>query len=114
MKIIEAVIPQSKMTQAFAALKGLPLGGLTYYDSKGRGEIPTPVVHTGRGTSVYRPEFNTNVTIDIVVRDSMVKEVANRILESTSTGLAGEGKIFVSEIEQAVDIGSGVRGDEAI
>ncbi len=44
----------------------------------------------------------------------MVKEVASMILESTSTGLAGERKIFVSEIEQAVDIGSGVRGDEPI
>jgi nitrogen regulatory protein P-II 1 len=114
MKKIEAVIPHGRMERAFAALKDLPLGGLTYYESKGRGQIPTPVVHAGRGTSVYRPEFNVNVTVSIVVKDPQVKDVVDNIVESTSTGLAGEGKIFVSDIDEAVDIGSGERGEAAI
>ena len=53
MKKIEAVIPHSRMETAFSVLKGFPIGGFTYYDSKGRGQIPTPIIHTGRGTSVY-------------------------------------------------------------
>ncbi|MDP9196987.1 MAG: P-II family nitrogen regulator [Thermoproteota archaeon] len=114
MKKVEAVIPHARMQSAFSTLRQLDLGGLTYYDSKGRGQIPTPVIHAGRGTSVYRPEFNVNVTISIVVKDSIVDKVVGKILDSTSTGLAGEGKIFVSEIDDAVDIGSRERGDAAI
>ena len=64
MKKIEAVVPHARLGNAFAALKELDLGGLTYYDSKGRGQNPTPELHSGRGTSTYRPEFNVNATID--------------------------------------------------
>ena len=63
MKKIEAIIPQSRLESVFETLKELNLGGLTYYDSKGRGQIPTPEIQSGRGTSTYRPEFNVNATI---------------------------------------------------
>jgi nitrogen regulatory protein P-II 1 len=106
MKRIEAIIPQSKMSDAFSALKELNIGGFTYYDSKGRGLNPPAAVHSGRGTSLYTPEFNPNLTIFTVVDDTMVDQVVNKILASTSTGLAGEGKIFISEIDQIIDIGT--------
>lgn len=106
MKRIEAIIPQSKMSDAFSALKELDIGGITYYDSKGRGENPPAAVHSGRGTSVYTPEFNPNLTIFTVVDDSLVEQVINKILASTSTGLAGEGKIFISDVNEIIDIGS--------
>src|SRR5919205_3831107 len=114
MKKIEAVIPQSKLEGAFIALKELDLGGLTYFDSKGRGQVPRPRMHSGRGTSNYTPEFNVNATIALVVNDSLVDKVVDKILEGTSSGLAGEGKIFVSDIEDAIDIGSNKRGESAI
>ncbi len=114
MKKIEAVIPSARMDTAFAALKELNLGGLTYYDSKGRGQIPRPEIHSGRGTATYRPEFNVNTTITIVVKDSMVEKVVDKLLESTSTGLAGEGKIFVSDVDDVVDIGSKQRGEATL
>ena len=114
MKKIEAVIPQSKLEGAFMALKELDLGGLTYYDSKGRGQIPRPQLQSGRGTSTYTPEFNTNSTIVLIVKDAIFDKVINRILENVSTGRAGEGKIFVSEVEDAIDIGSRTRGEDAI
>jgi nitrogen regulatory protein P-II 1 len=114
MKKIEAVIPQSKLEGTFMALKELDLGGLTYYDSKGRGQVPRPAMHSGRGTSTYVPEFNVNSTIMLVVKDSMVDKIVDKILGSTSTGLAGEGKIFISEIDDVVDIGSNKRGESAI
>jgi nitrogen regulatory protein P-II 1 len=106
MKRIEAIIPQSKMSDAFSALKELNIGGFTYYDSKGRGLNPPAAVHSGRGTSLYTPEFNPNLTIFTVVDDAIVDQVVNKILASTSTGLAGEGKIFISEIDQIIDIGT--------
>jgi len=114
MKRIEAVVPAARVDKAFAALKELNLGGLTYYDSKGRGQIPRPELHSGRGTGTYRPEFNVNTTIVLVVKDSMVNKVVDKILESTSTGLAGEGKIFISDVDEAVDIGSKERGEATL
>src|ERR687888_1439932 len=114
MKRIEAVIPQARLEAAFAALKELDLGGLTYYDSKGRGQVPRPEILSGRGTGTYRPEFNVNSTIVIVTKNSMADKVIEKILQSTSTGLAGEGKIFVSDVDEAIDIGSKQRGEGAL
>lgn len=102
------------MERAFAALKELDLGGITYFESKGRGEIPRPKIHSGRGTGTYTPEFNVNSTIMMVVKDSMVDKVVEKILESTSSGLKGEGKIFVSDVDDAYDVGSKKRGEAAL
>jgi nitrogen regulatory protein P-II 1 len=114
LKKIEAVVPAARLESAFAALRELDLGGFTYYDSKGRGQIPRPEIHSGRGTGTYRPEFNVNATIVIVVKDSMADKVIEKLLESTSTGLAGEGKIFVSNVDEVIDIGSNQRGEGAL
>jgi nitrogen regulatory protein P-II 1 len=111
MKKIEAVVPSARLDRAFAALKELDLGGFTYYDSKGQGSIPRPEIQSGRGTGTYRPEFNVNSTIVVVAKDSMVNMVVDKILESASTGLAGEGKIFISDVDEVVDIGSKKRGE---
>jgi nitrogen regulatory protein P-II 1 len=114
LKNIEAIIPHDRLKEASSVLLKFPIGGFTYYESKGRGQIPTPLIHTGRGTSVYRPEFNVNIMITIVVPDQLVTDIVNKILDSTSSGLAGEGKVFVSDIEEAVDIGTGKRGEAAL
>jgi nitrogen regulatory protein P-II 1 len=114
LKRIEAIVPAARLENAFAALKELDLGGFTYYDSRGRGQIPRPEIHSGRGTSTYRPEFNVNATIVVVTRDSMVDDVISKILDSASSGLAGEGKIFVSDIDDVVDIGTKQRGEGAL
>ena len=114
MKKIEAVVPVARLDKAFAALKELDLGGFTYYDSKGQGQIPRPEIHSGRGTGTYRPEFNVNSTVVIVTKNSNVDKVIEKLLQSTSSGLAGEGKIFISDIDEAVDIGSKQRGDSAL
>jgi nitrogen regulatory protein P-II 1 len=111
MKKIEAVVPSARLDRAFAALKELDLGGFTYYDSKGQGSIPRPEIQSGRGTGTYRPEFNVNSTIVVVAKDSMMNMVVDKILESASTGLAGEGKIFISDVDEVVDIGSKKRGE---
>ena len=114
MKKIEAIVPAARLESAFAALAELGLGGFTYYESRGRGQIPRPEIHSGRGTSTYRPEFNVNATIVVVSNDSMADNVISKILESTSTGLAGEGKIFVSDVDEVIDIGSKQRGEGAL
>ena len=114
MKRIEAIVPAARLDSAFAALKELDLGGFTYYESRGRGQIPRPEIHSGRGTSTYRPEFNVNATIVLITKDSMVDSVISKILDSASSGLAGEGKIFVSDVADVIDIGSKQRGEGAL
>jgi nitrogen regulatory protein P-II 1 len=114
LKKIEAVVPTARLERAFAALGELGLGGFTYYDSKGRGQIPRPQIQSGRGTGTFRPEFNENATIVVVTNDSMADSVISKILDSTSSGLAGEGKIFVSDVDEAIDIGSKQRGEGTI
>ncbi|MGI0024750.1 MAG: P-II family nitrogen regulator, partial [Nitrososphaera sp.] len=79
MKKIEAVVPSARLDRAFSALKELNLGGITYYDSKGQGQVPRPELHSGRGTGTYRPEFNVNATIVIVLKDSMVTKVVDKL-----------------------------------
>lgn len=114
MKKIEAVIPHERLELVLSALKGMGLGGITYFESKGRGQNPRPILHSGRGTSTYTPEFNLNTTLVVVTQDSVVDSVLDTILENSSTGLKGEGKIFVYELDDAVDIGSKSRGEAAI
>ncbi|HEY9386454.1 MAG TPA: P-II family nitrogen regulator [Nitrososphaeraceae archaeon] len=114
MKRIEAIVPHGRLDRTFEGLKGLGLGGLTYYESKGRGQAPRPQIHGGRGTTTYIPEFNVNALIVLVVKDSLVDNIVDNILTSSSTGLAGEGKIFISDVDDAVDIGSKSRGETAI
>jgi nitrogen regulatory protein P-II 1 len=114
MKRIEAIVPHGRMDRTFESLKQLDLGGFTYYEVKGRGQIPRPQIHAGRGTTSFTPAFNVNALIVLVVKDSMVDAVAENILNSSSTGLAGEGKLFISDVDDAIDIGSKTRGEAAI
>jgi nitrogen regulatory protein P-II 1 len=114
MKKIEAVVPHARLDLALSALKQLNLGGLTYYESKGRGQMPRPRIQSSRGTSTYVPEFNVNSTIVIITKDSEMQNVVDAIVDSASTGLAGEGKIFVSDIEDVVDIGSKRRDEDQV
>jgi len=114
MKKIEAIVPHGRMDRTFEGLKQLGLGGLTYYESKGRGQAPRPTVHGGRGTTSFTPEFNLNALLVLVVGDSLADKVVENIVNNSSTGLAGEGKIFVSNIDDAVDIGSKTRGESTI
>jgi nitrogen regulatory protein P-II 1 len=111
MKKIEAIVPHGRLDKTFEGLKQLQLGGFTYYEAKGRGQAPRAEVHSGRGTTSYTAAFNVIV---FVVADSMVDKVVENILSSSSTGLAGEGKMFVSDVDDAVDIGSKTRGEAAV
>jgi nitrogen regulatory protein P-II 1 len=114
MKKIEAIVPHGRLDRTFEGLKALGLGGLTYHESKGRGQAPRPQVHGGRGTTSFTPEFNLNALLVLVVADSMADKVIENIVSNTSTGLAGEGKIFVSNVDDAIDIGSRTKGEAAI
>jgi nitrogen regulatory protein P-II 1 len=110
MKRIEVIIPHPGMSQTIGALQSLGLH-FTHYETKGRGKAPTLSVEFDRGTGTMMEEYNTNVTIMTVVADSMVDRVIERILSNIGDN---EGKIFVYEVNEAIDIKSKGRGESAL
>ena len=114
MKRIEAIIPNEKISAISEAFKKAGIGGCTILEAKGRGKGEKPIVESGRGTSRFVSEFSVRANIVTVVPDSQVENVVNAILDSVSTGSAGDGKIFVSPVLETVDIGTRQRVDEAV
>ena len=110
MKRVEVIIPHAGMSQAIGALQSLGLH-FTHYETKGRGKAPTVAVQFDRGTSTMMEEYNTNVTIMTVVADSMVDRVIEMILNNIGDD---EGKIFVYEVNEVIDIKSKRRGESAL
>ncbi|MDE1876817.1 MAG: P-II family nitrogen regulator, partial [Thaumarchaeota archaeon] len=113
MKKIEAVIPEEKLDAVFYALAELDIGGFTYFNVKGRGQRPREMVSSGRGGRV-EATHNVNSFIYVVVKDNMVDKVIDTITSHSSTGKAGEGKIFVYNVDDAVDIGTKKRGESSL
>ena len=113
MKKGEAIKPEEKLGAVFDALLALDLGGFTYYTVSGRGKRPRPLVPSGRGGR-FPSSYNVNADIFVVVQDDKVERVIESITSNASTGLAGEGKIFVSDIADSVDIGTKRRGEASL
>jgi nitrogen regulatory protein P-II 1 len=112
MKKVEAYIKPFKLDEVKDALSEVGIQGMTVIEVKGFGR-------TGGKKEVYRGsayvvDFVPKVKIEIVVPDGMVADVIDAIEKSAKTGRIGDGKIFVSTIEEAVRIRTGERGDDAI
>jgi nitrogen regulatory protein P-II 1 len=108
MKRIEVIIPNYGMSEAINAIQSLGLH-FTHYETKGRGKAPTVAVEFDRGTGTMMEEYNTNITIMTVVEDSMADRVIERILNN-----ADDGKIFVYDVKEAIDIKSKKHGESAL
>jgi nitrogen regulatory protein PII len=90
------------------------VGGLTFYDIKGRGRTKQQPVAVGRGVMRYVPEFGSRVKIEVLVSNEKVKRIVDDILANISTGSVSDGKIFVYDVSEAYDIGSRESGDDAL
>jgi nitrogen regulatory protein P-II 1 len=113
MKKIEAVIPEEKLDSVFYALAELDIGGFTYFNVKGRGQRKREMVSSGRGGRM-EATHNTNSFIYVVVKDSMVDKIIDTITSHAGTGQAGEGKIFIYDVADAVDVGTKKRGESSL
>ena len=114
MKRVEAIISAEKVSAVNEALTNTGVGGATILDAKGRGKGEKPRVQTGRGTAGVSAQFSSRANVVAVVDDPEVEKVITAILDITSTGSAGDGKIFVSTVTEAIDIGTRKRGQTAI
>ena len=112
MKKVEAIIKPFKLDEVKDALSEVGIKGMTVTEVKGSGR-------TGGKREVYRGsayvvDFVPKVKIEVVVQDALVANVLEAIERSAKTGRIGDGKIFVTTIEEAVRIRTGERGDDAI
>lgn len=112
MKKVEAIIKPFKLEDVKDALSEVGIQGMTVTEVKGFGRQKG---HTEiyRG-SEYTVDFLPKVKIEIVVDDGKVEQVVKAIETTANTGKIGDGKIFVSAVEQAVRIRTGDRGVDAI
>ncbi|HXY61703.1 MAG TPA: P-II family nitrogen regulator [Nitrospirota bacterium] len=112
MKKIEAIIKPFKLDDVKDALNALGVQGMTVTEVKGFGRQKGHV-ELYRGAE-YDISFIPKVKIEIVLADSMVDKVVATIEEKAKTGKIGDGKIFISNIEEIVRIRTGERGEPAI
>jgi len=112
MKKIEAIIKPHRLDDVKDRLRQIGISGMTVYEVKGFGR-------TGGKTEVYRGssyvvDFVPKVRIEVVVKDGAVSEVVQAISTAAKTGKIGDGKIFVTPIEEAIRIRTGETGEDAI
>ena len=112
MKKIEAIIKPFKLDEVKDALNEIGIQGMTITEVKGYGRQKG---HTElyRGAE-YTIDFLPKVKLEMTVPESMVEEVIRVIEKNARTGKIGDGKIFVSHVEDAVRIRTGQRGEEAL
>lgn len=100
-KKIEAVILHKHEKEVVDALRSLELGGFTVLYGKGRGRGPRRIKE---GLGRYIEPFNEVDMIHVVVENSKVKSVVSVIANAAHTGSLGDGKIFISQVEDVLDI----------
>jgi nitrogen regulatory protein P-II 1 len=112
MKKIEAIIKPFKLDEVKEALHELGLQGITVLEAKGFGRQKG---HTElyRGAE-YVVDFLPKVKIELVIEDGMVERACEAITQAAKTGRIGDGKIFISTVEDAIRVRTGERGSEAI
>ena len=112
MKKIEAIIKPFKLDDVKEALHDIGISGLTILEAKGFGRQKG---HTElyRGAE-YVVDFLPKVKIEVVVDDPMLEAALEAIQQAANTGRIGDGKIFVSTIDEAIRIRTGETGPDAI
>jgi len=112
MKKIEAIIKPFKLDDVKEALSDMDISRITISEVKGHGRQQG---HTElyRGNE-YVVEYLPKIKIEIVVNEEFVEKAIEAIIDGARTGKIGDGKIFVSPIEETIRIRTGERGSEAV
>lgn len=112
MKKIEAIIKPFKLDEVKDALNAIGIQGMTVTEVKGFGRQKGHV-ELYRGAE-YDVSFIPKIKLEIVLAESMLDRVVATIIEKAKTGKIGDGKIFVSSLEQIIRIRTGETGETAI
>ena len=112
MKKIEAIIQPHKMEDVKEALKGIGIDGMTISEVRGHGrQRGHKEVYRGME---YQVDLLPKVKVEMVVADDRAEEVIQTVVASARTGKIGDGKVFVSDVADAIRIRNDDRGDPAL
>ena len=112
MKEIKAIIKPYKLDEVRDRLREAGVRGMTVYEVKGFGRTEgKPEVFRG---SAYTVDFVPKIKIEVIVPDSMVADVVALIAKAAKTDKIGDGKIFIANIDEAIRIRTGERGEDAL
>ena len=112
MKKIEAIIRPEKLDDVRHALEGQGCSGIMISEIEGHGK-QKGVVQQWRGEK-YRVELLSKIKIETVVKDADVKKIVKTIIDIAKTGDIGDGKIFISPVDNAIRIRTEEEGDGAL
>ena len=112
MKKIEAVIKPFKLDEVKEALQELGVQGMTVIEAKGYGRQKGQT-ELYRGAE-YVVDFLPKVRIEVILADDMVDRAVEAVIRAARTGKIGDGKIFVTPVEQVIRIRTGESGESAI
>ena len=112
MKLVTAIIKPFKVEEVRSSLEKIGISGMTMTEVKGFGRQKG---HTElyRGAE-YTIDFLPKIKLEIAVSDDMVESAKNAIIESAASGKIGDGKIFISPIEEVVRIRTGETDEDAL
>ena len=112
MKMVTAIVKPFKLDEVREALSGIGVQGITVTEVKGFGRQKG---HTElyRGAE-YVVDFLPKVKVEVIVGDALVERAIESLVKAARTGKIGDGKIFVTNVEQIVRIRTGESGEEAV
>ena len=111
MKKVEAIIRKTKFDDVTVALNEAGIEFFSFWEVRGVGKATEARVYRG---IKYDTSTIERILISIYVRDKFLEPTVNAILESAKTGAIGDGKIFVSDMEDAFRIRTGEKGDKSL
>lgn len=111
MKKIEAIIRKSKFSDVRKALHEADIEFLSWWDVKGQGNARQGLIFRGKAYDISAID---RICVSFVVRDINMDKSIDAILKSAFTGESGDGRIFVTTIDQSLRIRTGDKGDESL
>ncbi len=111
MKKIEAIIRKTKFEDVKDALLEVGVEWFSYMNVRGVGKARQERIYRG---VVYDTSFIERIMLSIIVRDKNVQLIVDAIIDSAQTGEVGDGRIFVSDVDQSYSIRTGASGDSTL
>jgi nitrogen regulatory protein P-II 1 len=111
MKKIEAIIRKTKFEEVKDALLESDIEWFSYYEVRGVGKSRQERIYRG---IIYDTSFIERILISIVVREINEEKTVKAILSAASTGEVGDGRVFISTVDEAISIRTGERGDTTL
>ena len=109
MLCVQVIMGQNDVMNISEGLKKVGVGGLTVSKMRGRGKKPGPEIHASKGSEVFVPQFSEKYVVELIIPDSKEEAIVKVIKEN-----ARDGKIFISPVLRAIDIGTGKEGEDTI